>query len=156
MTRVRQFSSLSRRFCESKLQMRNSKPYISVKPMILSTSQQNNRIKEEIIRTTVSKISKEDFKPNLALQSLKLEIRTRRKNFDLTLQLLVAVTNKVQKHLAESSSKMQAKHLEALMNFQSNRQLDNCRKNQEIWPMTSRQRQIINKADIKARNNDYF
>ena len=64
MTRVRQFSSLSRRFCESKLQMRNSKPYISVKPMILSTSQQNNRIKEEIIRTTVSKIS--DFKPNLA------------------------------------------------------------------------------------------
>ena len=65
MTRVRQFSSLSRRFCESKLQMRNSKPYISVKPMILSTSQQNNRIKEEIIRTTVSKISDFRFQTKL-------------------------------------------------------------------------------------------
>ena len=54
-------ASLSRRFCESKLQMRNSK-----QPTILSTSQYNNKTKEEIIRTTVSKISKEDFKPNLA------------------------------------------------------------------------------------------
>ena len=35
-------------------------------------------------------------------------------------------------------------------------QLDNSRKNQEIWPITSRQRQIINKADIKARNKDHF
>ena len=66
----------------------------------------------------------------------------------------VNILNK--KNFSSRSSKMQTKHLEAQMNFQSNRQLDNCRKKQEIWPITSRQRQIINKADIKARNKDHF
>ena len=37
---------------------------------------------------------------------------------------------------------MQTKYLEAQMNFQSNREL--------------RQKQIINKSDMKARNNDHF